>query len=133
MRGLPDSGARVQGLAGVLAVWLLLGHGAMAVAQSVTTGTDRYIRVEWALDQMKRPLWALCGSVYNEYHIPAQHVELLIESVGTSGGPESSRVFHAVNDVPAGSRAIFCLPVPPGITAYQVTVQAVVWGFHEAP
>ena len=133
MPRLPDSGARVQSLAGVLAVWLLLGHGAMAVAQSVTTEADRYIRVEWTLDQMKRPPWALCGSVYNDYHIPARHVELLIESPGTSGGPKSSRVFHAVNDVPAGSRAIFCLPVPAGATAYEVTVQAVVWGFHEAP
>ncbi len=128
-----DSGASVRVLAGALAVWLLLGHAVVAGGQGLTSEADRHVRVEWSLERTKRALWALCGSVYNDYHIPARHVELLVEAGGASGGPESSRVLHAVNDVPAGSRAIFCLPVPAGTAEYRVTVRGIEWGYHNAP
>lgn len=77
---------------------------------------------------MKRSPWALCGNVYDDYRIPARHVGPLIERLDASGAPTSgSRVFHSVNDVPAGGRAIFCLPVAPGPEAYRITVRGVEW------
>jgi hypothetical protein len=35
--------------------------------------------------------------------------------------------------VPAGSRAVFCVPMPAGATSYNVTVVHAEWGFVEGP
>ena len=120
-----------------LAMWLLSSEGAVN-AQSPDAGSERGIRVDWTLEQTKRPqwrrpLWALCGNVYNERPVPAQHVQLLIERLDASSASESRRALHLITDVPAGGRAIFCLPVAAGSGPYRVSVQAVDWIYQQAP
>ena len=108
----------MRALAAVLAAWLLLGHGAVANGQGPVSESSRYVRVGWALEPTRRDYSTLCGSVYNDYHLPARHVELLIET----------------RDMPPGGRRIFCLPEPAGTTVERVTVREIEWGFHrEAP
>ena len=131
MRGIAAGLQRIALAA--LTIWVLLGQGAVANAQGPSSGLDRDVRVEWTLERTKRPLWALCGSVYNDRPVPARHVELLVESLDASGSSTSGRVLHSFYDVPAGSRSIFCLPVPAGSGPYRVSVQAVDWGYQQAP
>ena len=120
-------------LAAVLLV-MLPGYGAIASGQGLASEATRYIRIEWALERTKGELWALCGSVYNDYHLPARHVELLVEVLDAAGTAPRSRVVHSVNGVPTGGRRIFCLPQAAGTTVERVSVQAIEWGFHpEAP
>jgi hypothetical protein len=116
-----------------LGIWLLLAQAAVAYAQGPGSGSERDVRVEWALERTNRPLWTLCGSVYNDRHVPARHVQLRVERLDDSGSSPGSRVLHSVNDVPAGSRTIFCLPVPAGSGPYRVIVEGVDWGYHNAP
>lgn len=124
-------GAPMRALAAVLAAWLLLGHGAVANGQEPVSESSRYVRVGWTLEPTRRDYSTLCGSVY---HLPARHVELLIETRDAAGNAPRSRVLHSVNDVPPGGRRIFCLPEPAGTTVERVTVRAIEWGFHrEAP
>ncbi|SRR6266542_5223704 len=114
-------------------VWLLLSHGAVAYAREAGSPSKRDVRVEWTLEPTKRPLWTLCGTVYNDHHLPARHVELRVEGPDASANSTSRRGLHSVNDVPAGGRAIFCLPVPAGSGPYRIIVVRVDWGYHNAP
>ncbi len=117
----------------VLTMWLVSGEGAVANAQGLSAGPNRDIRVDWALERTKRPLWTLCGNVYNDRPVSARHVELLVERLDASGSSASSRALHSITDVPAGGRSIFCLPVPAGSGPYRISVQAVDWGYQQAP
>lgn len=129
----PNCWKVIGAAAGAFALGVLLGPWTLTSGQGVASDPSRYIRVEWAVESSKRGLWALCGSVYNDHHIPARHVELLVESREAAGGTPERRTVHWVNDVPAGRRAIFCLPLPAGTTTDRVTVEAVEWGFHGGP
>jgi hypothetical protein len=106
----------------------------MTSGQGPGSEAARYIRVEWAVERTRGALWTLCGSVYNGYHLPARHVELLVETLDAAGTAPRARVVHSVNDVPTGGRRIFCLPQPVGTTVERVSVRGIEWGFQpESP
>ena len=76
---------------------------------------------------------AVCGDVRNVGQVPARSVAIRVQGLGSTGQVVSTRDHYVLADVPAGSRAVFCVPMPAGATSYNVTVLRADWGFVEAP
>lgn len=65
--------------------------------------------------------------------VPARGVAIRV--LGLRGASEvvSARDHYLLADVPVGSRAIFCVPMPAGATSYTVMVLRADWEFVETP
>src|SRR5216683_281729 len=86
-----------------LATGLVLALSSVFAAQTVSAVSEGSLRPSWSDSAMAEGWRAVCGDVRN------------------------------VGQVPAGSRAVFCVPMPAGATSYNVTVLRADWGFVEAP
>jgi hypothetical protein len=76
---------------------------------------------------------AVCGDVRNVRHVAARSVTIRVQGLGNAGQVVSTRDRYIPADVPAESRALFCVPMPAGATSYNVTVLHADWGFVERP
>ena len=113
----------------LLAVTVLaavLATGAHAEAQRLTPHVpswERYFTVSWeTFERRGRP--HLNGYVVSQYGAPAQRIQLLVESLDSSGQVVAQRLQWMPGEVAPFSRGYFQVPVPEPAPRYQVRVYA---------
>jgi hypothetical protein len=121
---------RTKLLATLLATGLALALGTAAAAQPLTDGG---LRPSWSDSAMADGWRAICGDVRNARSVAARSVAIRVEGRDGAGQVVSIRDRYVPADVPAGSRAVFCVPMPAGATSYNVTVLHADWGAMEGP
>lgn len=118
----------------LLAGGLVLGlSSSMSVAQTVSAVPEGALRPSWSDSGMADGWRAVCGDVRNVRHVAARSVTIRVQGLGNAGQVVSTRDRYIPADVPAESRAVFCVPMPAGATSYNVTVLHADWGFVEGP
>jgi len=55
----------------LVGIWLILGASAVACAQSASAPSQENLRLSWTDDPMRGGWRAVCGNVYNSWHVPA--------------------------------------------------------------
>ena len=80
------------------------------------------LQPSWSDSAMADGWRAVCGDVRNGGQVPVRNVLIRVMGLGSAGQVASSKDHYIVADVPAGSRAIFCVPMPAGATSYKVLV-----------
>jgi len=110
----------------LLATGLVLALSRVCAAQTVSAVSEDTLRPSWSDSAMAEGWRAVCGDVRN-----------FGSRSGYRGSAAQAKwpalgIDYVLADVPAGSRAVFCVPLPAGATSYSVTVLAD-WGFVEAP
>jgi hypothetical protein len=120
-------------LAKLLATGLALALSSVSAAETLSAFSEGSLRPSWSDSAMAEGWRAVCGAVRNVGLVPARSVAIRVEGLGSAGQVVSTRDRHILADVPAGSRAVFCVPMPAGATSYNVTVLRADWGFVEAP
>jgi hypothetical protein len=117
--------------------WLLVTGLVLALssvsAQTVSAVVEGSLRPSWSDSAMAEGWRAVCGDVRNVGQAPARGVAIRVQGLGSTGKVISTRDHYVLADVPAGSRSVFCVPMPAGATSYNVTVLRADWGFVEAP
>ena len=106
----------------VLATGLVLGLSSVAVAQTEHTVSEGNLRPSWSDSAMADGWRSVCGDVRNVGNVPARSVSIRVQGLGTDGQVVSTRDRYVPAEVAAGSRAVFCVPMPAGATSYKVTV-----------
>lgn len=117
----------------LLATGLVLGLSSVSVAQTVRAVSEDSLRPSWSDSAMNGEWRTVCGDVRNVRYEPARRVAIRVQGLGSTGQVVSTRDRYVSADVPAGSRAVFCVPMPAGATSYNVTVLHAEWGFVEGP
>jgi len=117
----------------LLTTGLVLTLSSVCAAQTVSAVSEGSLRPSWSDSAMAEGWRAVCGDVRNVGHVPARSVAIRVQGLGSAGQVVSTRDRSALAEVPAGSRAVFCVPMPAGATSYNVTVVRADWGFAEAP
>ena len=115
-----------------LATGLVLALSSVFAAQTVSAVSEGSLCPSWSDSAMAEGWRAVCGDVRNVGQVPARSVAIRVQGLGSTG-VVSTRDHYALADVPAGSRSVFCVPMPAGATSYNVTVLRADWGFVEAP
>jgi hypothetical protein len=121
----PFAVAVILGLAAV-------GAGGPATAQVVSTPAERFFRIEWQVERGAGRDVALVGHLSNHYLYRLQRVQLHAH-VMDQAGQVTHDAFTAIDDVPAGGRVTFRLPLPAGGARYAITVHGFEFGPRESP
>jgi hypothetical protein len=108
----------------LFATGLVLGLSSVSAAQMVSD-----LRPSWSIGAMAEGWRAVCGDVRNVGQVPARGVAIRVQGLDSAGQVVSTRDRDVMAGVPAGSRAVFCVPMPAGATSYNVTVLRADWGF----
>lgn len=118
----------------LLAAGLVLGlSSSMSAAQTVSAVSDDSLRPSWSDSGMSDGWRAVCGDVRNVRPVPARSVAIRVQGLDSAGQVVSTRDRYVPADVPAGSRVVFCMPMPAGAASYNVTVVHADWGSIEGP
>src|SRR6266851_5364572 len=117
----------------LLATGLVLALSSVSTAQTVGAVSEGSLRPSWSDSAMAAGWRAVCGDVRNVGLVPARSVAIRVQGLGSAGQVVSTKDHYVLADVPAGSRSVFCVPMPAGATSYNVTVLRADWGFVEAP
>jgi hypothetical protein len=120
-------------LHGPLATGFVLALSSVFAVQTVGAVSEGSLHPSWSDSAMAEGWRAVCGDVRNVGQVPARSVEIRVQGLGSTGQVISTRHHYVLADVPAGSRSVFCVPMPAGATSYNVTVLRADWGFVEAP
>ena len=116
-------------LTALLATRLVLGSSGVSAAQTVND-----LRSLWDDHAMDERWRAVCGDVRNVGHVPARTVAIRVRGLDSAGQAVTTRDHYLNASVPAGGRAVFCVPMPAGAASYNVTILGADWGFVvEAP
>jgi hypothetical protein len=83
-------------------------------AQTVSAVSESTLRTSWSDSAMAEGWRAVCGDVRNVGHVPARSVAIRVQGLGSAGQVVSTRDRSVLAEVSAGSRAVFCVPCPPG-------------------
>jgi hypothetical protein len=121
----PFALAAILGLAAI-------GAGRPASAQIVSTPVERFFRIEWQVERGDGRDVALVGHLNNHYLYRVQRVRLHAHVIDQAG-QVTHDAFTAIDDIPAGGRVTFRLPLPAGGARYAITVHAFEFGVHESP
>lgn len=109
-------------LSKLLATGLVLALSSMSAAQTVSAVSEGSLRPSWSDSAMAEGWRTVCGEVRNVGHVPARSVAIRVQGLGSGGEVVSTRDRYVPADVAAGSRAVFCVPMPAGAASYNVTV-----------
>lgn len=112
------------GVAGVVALMLLVSAGVAAAQTYATPKTEAQFRVEWQAGKSRKGAPILEGYVYNTRPIGATDVRLLVEILDAQGGVIGKTygvVFGVVN---AFDRVYFDVPLPVTGAGYRVSVSS---------
>lgn len=82
------------------------------------TEDGRSLRVEWEADPPREGVQAICGAVFNDGTLAAEHVRLLVEQLDGAGNVVRRRDLDVLGEVPAGGRSYFCGPESIGAGTY---------------
>jgi hypothetical protein len=127
-------GMRANLLKKLLATGLVLGlSSSMSAAQTVSAVSEGDLRPSWSGSGMTDGWRTVCGDVRNVRQVAARSVAIRVQGVGAAGQVVSTRDRYVAADVAAGSRAVFCVPMPAGAASYRVTVLHAEWGLVEGP
>jgi hypothetical protein len=97
----------------------VVGAVIAAPASGAAPGEDgRALRVEWETDPPRDGMQAVCGAVFNDGALAAQHVRLLVEQLDGAGHVVRRRDLEVLGEVPSGGRSYFCVPEPTGAGTY---------------
>ena len=118
-------------LSKLAATGLVLALGSVFAAQTVSA--EDGLRPSWSDSAMAEGWRAVCGDVRNVRDVPARGVAIRVQGLDSAGQVVSTRDRDLMAGVPAGSRAVFCVPMPAGATSYHVTVLGADWGFVQGP
>src|SRR5216683_1965197 len=122
-----------DGLSKLLATGLVLALSSASAAQTVSAVSEGSLRPSWSDSAMTEGWRAVCGDVRNVGQVPARSVAIRVQGLDSAGQVVSTRDRDVMAGVPAGSRAVFCVPMPAGATSYNVTVLRADWAFVEGP
>jgi hypothetical protein len=117
----------------LLATGLVLALSSVFAPQTVGAVSEGSLHPSWSDSAMAEGWRAVRGDVRNVGQVPARSVAIRVQGLGSTGQVVSTRDHYVLADVPAGSRSVFCVPMPAGATSYNVTVLRADWGFVEAP
>ena len=120
-------------LSKLLATGFMLALSSASAAQTVSAVSEGSLRPSWSDRAMSEGWRAGCGDVRNVGQVPARSVAIRVQGLGSTGQVVSTRDHYVLADVPAGSRSVFCVPMPAGATSYNVTVLRADWAFVEGP
>ncbi len=103
------------------------GSAAAARLTPLVVGWENYFKIDWESAQRGgRPV--VRGYLLNDWGFPAARVQLLVESLDTSGTVVGQRVaWLGVGVLTPGTRAYFEEPVPQPASSYRVSVFAFDW------
>jgi len=121
-----------DGLSKLLATGLVLALSSASAAQTVSAVSEGSLRPSWSDSAMTEGWRAVCGDVRNVGQV-RRSVAIRVQGLDSVGQVVSTRDRNVMAGVPAGSRAVFCVPMPAGATSYNVTVLCADWGFVEGP
>ncbi len=119
----------VNPLSKLLTTGLVLALSSAPAAQTVSAVSEGSLRPSWSDSAMTEGWRAVCGDVRNVGQVPARSVAIRVQGLDSAGQVVSTRDRDVMAGVPAGSRAVFCVPMPAGATSYNVTVLHADWGF----
>jgi hypothetical protein len=117
----------------LLASGLVLALSSMSAAQTVGGVSEGSLRPSWSDSAMTGGWRSVCGDVRNVGQVPARSVSIRVQGLDSAGQVVSTRDRYVPADVPPGSRAVFCVPMPAGANSYNVTVLGADWGFVQGP
>jgi hypothetical protein len=79
----------------------------------------------WETDPPRDGVQAVCGAVFNDGALAAQHVRLLVEQLDGVGNVVRRRDLEVLGEVPSGGRSYFCVPEPTGPGTYTYRLQVI--------
>ena len=120
-------------LSKLLTTGLVLALSSASAAQTVSAVSEGSLRPSWSDSAMAEGWRAVCGDVRNVGQVPARSVAIRVQGLDSAGQVVSTRDRDVMASVPAGSRAVFCVPMPAGAASYNVTVLRADWAFVEGP
>jgi hypothetical protein len=89
------------------------------------TEDGRSLRVQWEADPPREGVQAVCGAVFNDGALSAQHVRLLVEQLDGAGNVVLRRDLEVLGEVPSGGRSYFCVPEPTGDGTYTYRLEVI--------
>ena len=89
------------------------------------TEDGRSLRVQWETDPPREGVQAVCGAVFNDGALAAQHVRLLVEQLDGAGNVVRRRDLEVLGEVPSGGRSYFCVPEPAGEGTYTYRLEVI--------
>jgi hypothetical protein len=110
----------------------LIASFAPADSQTRISAEERFFTIEWRLEQASGSHPAIVGSFANPYVYSLHRVQLQAQ-VLDAAGQITHETFATMNDVPAGGRGNFRLPIPATGARYTVTVHGFEFGPGESP
>jgi hypothetical protein len=117
----------------LFAIGVVLMLGRVSAAEAVSTASVDNLRVSWSDGMMAGGWRAVCGDVRNVGQLSARGVAIRVLGLGSASQVITTRDHYILADVPAGARAVFCVPMPAGATSYHVMVLRADWRSLEAP
>ncbi|HEY7037679.1 MAG TPA: hypothetical protein VID28_02455 [Methylomirabilota bacterium] len=115
-------------VANVVVAGLVLVFAGTAAAQTLSALPDTSLRPSWSDSAMAGGWRSVCGDVWNTGPTEARGVAIRVQGLDGQGQVVSTRDRYVSADVPTGSRAVFCVPMPAGAASYVVTVVRADWG-----
>jgi hypothetical protein len=109
------------------AVLLVLAgtHGALATVSP--SGIDTRLRLDWEVGQTRGGRPEIQGYAINDYMRPAMNVQLLVETLDSTGQATDRAYGFVVGVVPASSRAPFVVPLKTAGASYRISITAFTW------
>ena len=100
----------------------------LAAAAAVTPFADHArpfdgprLHVRWEADAARGGLQVVCGEVWNDGTLAAQHVRLRVQQLDDGGQVMGTRELEVLREVPAAGRSYFNVPEPAGATTYRLS------------
>jgi hypothetical protein len=115
-------------VANVLVAGLVLAFAGTVAAQTLSALPDAALRPTWSDSAMGGGWRSVCGDVRNTGPTEVRSVAIRVQGVDGQGQVVCTRDRYVSADVPSGSRAVFCVPMPAGAASYVVTVVRADWG-----
>ena len=110
------------GIVGLLLAILVLGGAGCATGPIASPSWERYLRVDWRLDQTRAGAPVIAGHVVNLYGEPIGNVRLAIEEIDAGGEVVSTTIGYVDGLIPGLGQTFFEVRVPWAGVAYRVRV-----------
>jgi hypothetical protein len=118
---------RYRVLAAVLVVALVAPLVAAAANLTpLVLGWEQFFKIQWEAG-LRGSQRVVHGQVLNDWGMPADRIQLLVEGLDGSGTVVGQKVAWLGTSLPPGIRAYFEVPVPWQTPAYRVSVFAFDW------
>lgn len=110
------------GAVGLLLAVLVLGGAACATGPVASPSWERYLRIDWRLDQTPAGAPVIAGHVVNLYGEPIGNVRLAIEELDARGEMVSTTIGYVDGLVVGLGQSYFEIRVPRAGVPYRVRV-----------